>query len=138
MSGVVDRCANSIKRLVEEGIHRMAACTCELCIEFKTRLELTCVVDMQFTGVVVLVHFRGMKCREHIILVSGHISVEGGDDVVPPIDAEVVLWKFTRQIGFLVESIGELPLPVNIVRLGAVCHITIDKEVRGEVGSGEC
>ena len=109
----------------------------ELSIEFDACLKLTRIVDVEFTSVVVLIHFRGMKGGEHVVLVCGHILIEGGDDVVPPIDREIVLWKLTRKVCLFVEGIGKLSFPIDIVCLGAVCHITIGKEVRGEVGGGE-
>ena len=138
MGGVVDGSACAIERLVEECIDWMAARACELCIEFQTCLELTGVVDMEFAGVVVLVHLGGMKGGEHVVLVGGYVLVEGGENVIPPIDAEVVLGKLAWQVGFLVECIGELSLPIDMVSFGAVSHIAIGEEVGGEVCSGEC
>ena len=115
----------------------MVASAGELGVELDAFLKLAGVVDVQFTGMVVLVHLRGVEGGEHVVLVGGHIFVEGGDDVVPPIDGEIVLWKLAGQVGLLVEGVGELSLPIDVVCLGAVGDITVGEEVRGEVGGGE-
>ena len=136
---VVRRCDERVgaEGLVEECIDRSVAAVAKIGTELGTAVPLTLVVKREFTSVGILIDFGGAKCGENVILIGRNETVEGGDDVVPVAEGEVVLGKFALEICFAVEAVGELGTSVEVVCMCAVGEVTAPEKVGIEMSRGK-